>query len=133
MEILRAEEKWPSNRLNGELSRGQSSQIQRSPAATRCFASGSLASTRHASEVTQQPVRSSAEAAQEPSAICAARKNRRPRSTISPECGVFPTDCSAEIAQHVGSTRLCDSGWNPQPPSAFCAFRRNGKQKFATN
>jgi hypothetical protein len=49
------------------------------------------------------------------------------------ETSVSPEACNAQIAQHVGSTRLSDPGWNPQPPSAFWDFRKNGKQKSDTN
>jgi hypothetical protein len=49
------------------------------------------------------------------------------------ETSLSPEAFNAQIAQHVGSTRLADPWWNPQPPSAFWDFRKNGKQKSDTN
>src|ERR1700733_10861448 len=130
--IFRWENKRARQRRHVALSRGQSLQIHFPPAATASRARASAASTQQASAVTQDPL-SSADDGQEPLASCVLRKNSRPRAGISPEGAPLSCARNARIAQQVGSTRLPKPGWNPQPPSEFCAARISGKQKFAAN
>src|ERR1700728_2473929 len=130
---FRWENKRARQRRHIALSRGQSSQIHLTPAATASRACASAASTQQASAVTQDPLLTSAAAGHEPFASCALRKNSKPRAEISPEEALLPCARNARIAQQVGSTRLCRPGSNPQPPSGFCAVRISGKQKFAAN
>src|SRR5580692_6355269 len=131
--IFRWENKRARQRRHVALSRGQSLQIHLTPAATASRAFASAASTQQASAVTQDPLLASADAGHEPLLSCVLRKNSKPRAGISPANALLSWARNARIAQQVGSTRLCKPGWNPHPPSEFCAVRISGKQKFAAN
>src|SRR5580692_7667094 len=131
--IFRGENKRARQRRQVALSRGQSLQIHLTPAATASRVRASAASTQQASAVTHDPLFTSADAGHEPSASCALRKNSRPRAGISLKDALLSCARNARTAQQVDSTRLRKPGWNPQPPSGFCAVRISGRQKFAAN
>ena len=111
------EESLARKRRQGVESCGQSWHSHWRPAASAGEES-SRASTQQLSAVTQHPDFCSGVDGQEPSISCAARRNCNPRARPSwaSRSDDSPKACKA---QHVGSTRLSDFGWNPHPPSLF--------------